>query len=198
MADVVHLIGNGRSASYFDHNSKGTRVTCNLPPYAIQNVYATCLVDFKMMRAIHEGSVQVPGEWILGKRPKIYMEQNPSFHMKYAKQIRGFYLNLPGYVANYTDFNCGHMATHFSATRFEPKELHMYGFNSVFDFDVSSCTDMYMESDRSAQNNNRLVNNWRGIWPKMFAEFPNTEFVLYHKHDNIKAVIPENVRIVVK
>ena len=55
-----------------------------------------------------------------------------------------------------------------------------------------------MEADRSRVNNNRLVTNWRGIWPKMFSEFPDTEFVLYHKHNNIKTAIPPNVRIIVK
>lgn len=195
MVDIVHVIGNGRSAGYFDEKSKGLRITCNLPPYAINNVFTTCMVDFKMMRAIHEGSVTVPGNWVLGARPKIYMEKNPGFHMKHASQIRGFYTTLPKYALNYTNFNCGHMATHYAATKFEPKQIHMYGFNSMFDFDLSSSTDMYMESDRSDVNNNRLTNNWRGIWPSLFNEFSNTEFVLYHKHDNIKFNLPENVRI---
>lgn len=197
MVDVAHVIGNGKSAGYFDHNAKGVRITCNLPPMAVHNVFATIMVDFKMMRAIQEGSVQVPGNWVLGQRPKMHMEQHSSFYIRHSKQIREFYTTLPEYVRNYTDFNCGHMATHYTCSKFTPKECHMYGFNSIFDFDVSSSTDLYMESDRSNLNNNRLVNNWRGVWPNIFKEFSDTEFKIYHKHDQIKFKLPENVKIIV-
>ncbi len=197
MADVVHIIGNGKSSGYFDHSCEGVRITCNLPPMAIDNVFATCMVDFKMMRAIQEGSVQVNGHWVLGQRPKIHMQKHGSFYIKHSKQIREFYTELPKYVKTYTEFNCGHMATHYGCNKFSPKVCYMYGFNSIFDFDVSSSTDLYMESDRSDTNNNRLVNNWRGIWPQMFKEFSDTEFRIYHKHTNSKINFPKNVKIIV-
>ena len=73
--DIVNIIGNGQSAGYFRDDQKGIRLTCNLPPMAIDNVFATIMVDFKMMRAIQDGSVQVPGHWILGNRPKIHMNR---------------------------------------------------------------------------------------------------------------------------
>lgn len=197
MPDIVHIIGNGKSGGMFQNSSPGVRITCNIPPVPVEDAFATCMVDFKMMKAIHEGSVQVPAQnWVLGARPKVYMENNGGFHMRYAKHIRGFYTTLPDYVDNYTDFNCGHMATHYGVTKFAPKECHMYGFNSIFDFDMSSCTDMYLESDRSRSNNNRLANNWRGIWPKLFEEFPDTTFHLYHKHNQIKFDLPTNVKII--
>lgn len=195
---IVHIIGNGKSASMFDQKQPGIRITCNLPPFAIENVFTTCMVDFKMMKAIQHGGVVVPGNWVLGARPKIHMEQNPSFYMKHAAQIRGFHLALPKYCPNYTDWNCGHMATHYGATKFEPEIMHLYGFNSIFDFDMTSSTDMFLESDRGANNNNRLANNWRNVWPNLFKEFPNTEFVLYHKHNNIKINLPDNVRIIAR
>ncbi len=196
MSKILHIIGNGKSAGYFKDDAKGIRITCNLPPMTVDNVFATCMVDFKMMRAIQEGSVEVPGNWILGNRPKIHMQKNPSFYMKHARQIRGFYLDVPKYASNATDFNCGHMATHYGVSTFKSKECHMYGFNSMFDFDMTSCTDFYLESDRSNSNNNRLANNWRGIWPQMFKEFSDTQFYIYHKHDNIKMKLPKNVKIV--
>ena len=83
MVDIAHVIGNGTSAGYFDHNAKGVRITCNLPPMAVHNVFATVMVDFKMMRAIQEGSVQVPGNWVLGQRPKMHMEKHGSFYIKH-------------------------------------------------------------------------------------------------------------------
>lgn len=195
MSKTVHIIGNGKSASFFDHNSKGIRITCNLPPMAINNVFATVLVDFKVMRAIDEGSLQIPNLWVLGYRPSVYIQQNPAFKFKYASVIRESYLALPKYVPGYTAFNCGHVATHYSATKFKPERIHMYGFNSMFDHDLSSCTDMYLESDRSEINNHRLTTNWRRIWPYLFQEFPETEFVLHHNHHKIKFPVPDNVRI---
>lgn len=195
---VAHIIGNGRSSSMFDHDSKGYRITCNLPPFEIKNVYTTCIVDFKMMNAITKGEIQVPGYWVLGYRPKIWCDQHPAFYMKHSKQIRQFYTKLPKYVANYTDFNCGHMATHYTASKLKPKTIHMYGFNSMFDFDLYSCTDFYLHSNRDTGITQRLTTRWRGIWPNLFAEFPDINFKLYNKHDNVKFEIPENVTIVTK
>jgi hypothetical protein len=199
MVNTVHVIGNGKTASYFDNeNAKGVRLTCNLPPFSIDNVYATGVVDFKMCRAITAGEISIPGMWVCGMRPKIYAGENPGWHMKYAAQIREFYTTLPDYVNGYTAFNCGHMVTHYGLTKFAPKELHMYGFDSMFDMDMTSCTDFYLPSDRSNDNNARLARNWRGIWPKIFEEFPNTGFTIHGKHDKIKFQLPDNVRTVIK
>ena len=192
---VIHIIGNGDNAVRYKP-SKGIKLTCNLPPFAIDNVYATCIVDFKMMVAISDGIVQVPGEWIVGFRPKKWCEMRPDFYMKYAPQIKTFYLDKPDYVPTYTEFNCGHMATHFAANKLKGEEIHLYGFDSMFDFNLRSYTDTFMTSDRSDTNNARLTNNWRAIWPELFKEFPNTQFVLHHKHDKLKYPKPENVEII--
>lgn len=194
MSRTVHLVGNGDNAVMYKP-AKGIKVTCNIPPFPVENVYTTCLVDFKMMKAMTEGSVDIPGEWTLGYRPKIWMQNNPNFYMQVAPHIKGFYLVLPDYVSNYTDFNCGHMAAHYSANELRADTIHMYGFDSIFDFNLRSCTDMYLNSDRSLTNNNRLANNWRPVWQNLFNEFPNTEFVLYHEHDDIKIKLPKNVEV---
>ena len=199
MTKVLHLIGNGDNATMYKQGSKGVKITCNLPPFPVEGAYTTCLVDFKMMAAIHEGSVDVPGPWVLGYRPKKWMEMKPQFYMKHAQKVRQFYLTLPKYVNNYTDFNCGHFAAHYSATTFKPDEMHLYGFDSLFDMNLRSCTDFYLNSDRGAGNNVRLNDNWRPIWKSLFGEFSHqTKFVLHHKHDKIKFDIPENVEIYVK
>ena len=153
------------------------------------------MVDFKMMNAIETGGVTVPGEWTLGLRPKMYCEMRPNFYMKYAPQIKEFYTVLPKYVANYTDFNCGHMAAHYCANKLKGTEIHLYGFDSVFDMNLRSCTDFYLNSDRGANNNVRLNDNWRPIWRNMFMEFSNVQWVLHHKHDQLKFPKPENVDI---
>lgn len=196
MARVGHIIGNGDNASLYKPE-KGYKITCNLPPFTIDNVYTTCMVDFKMMKAIAEGSVAVPGEWVLGARPKKFMELNPAFHMKYARQIKEYYTILPEYAKNYTNWNCGHLAAHYTANKLGCDEIHMYGFDSMFDFNLRSYSDLFLVSDRDPANSLRLSDNWRPIWQQLFKEFPKTQFVLHHRHNNIKFEIPENVEIVV-
>lgn len=198
MAKVVHVIGNGDNAVMYDQNSTGMKVTCNLPPFPVRGAYGTCIVDFKMMRAMHEGSVTVPGDWIIGFRPSKYLEMNPDLRIRWMHHIRDTYLTLPEYAGNYTNFNCGHMAVHYSANKLKGTEIHMYGFDSLFDFNLRSCTDFYLNSDRGDTNNLRLANNWRPIWQQVFNEFPDTQFVLHHKHENIKFSVPKNVEIVTK
>lgn len=197
MGRVVHIIGNGDNAQMYKP-SKGIKLTCNLPPFEVADAYATCIVDFKMMNAMAEGSVFPSGDWILGFRPQKFLEMRPNLRLKWSSHIKEFYLELPDYVANYTDFNCGHMCTHYAANKIAAEEIHMYGFDSMFDFNLRSCTDFYLNSDRSDTNNHRLMNNWRPVWENMFKEFPNTQFVLHHKHDNLKFSKPENVEIITK
>jgi len=172
---TVHIIGNGDSAVlYHEEPRKGLKLTCNLPPFAVPDAYATCMVDFKMMHTINTGVIDVPGEWILGARPKLYMEKHPIYYTKRAPQIKQFYTKLPKYAANYTDFNCGHMATYFSLEHLKAEVIHMYGFDSIFDFNLRSSTDFYITSDRGNMNNNRLTNNWRPLFNSMFKDFKDT------------------------
>jgi hypothetical protein len=198
MPKTVHVIGNGDSASFYnDAPRKGLKLACNLAPFPIENLYASCMVDFKMMKAIHKGGVEVPGEWILGARPKVYMEKNSNFHMQRSHQIKMFYTRLPSYAANYTDLNCGHMAVYFAAQHLKADVIHMYGFDSIFDFNLRSYTDVIINSDRGNMNNNRLANNWRPLWQNMFKDFNDgrCQFVLHHMHDNLKFKVGSNVAI---
>jgi hypothetical protein len=198
MTKTVHVIGNGDNATRYDPKSKGTKITCNLPPFPVPDATATCLVDFKMVRAMHEGSVGVPGDWILGFRPMKYLEMNPDLRIKWMHNIRDSYLILPDYAPSYTAFNCGHMAVHYSANKLKGKEIHMYGFDSIFDLNLRSCTDFYLNSDRTETNSFRLSDSWRPIWQSLFKEFSDTKFVLHHNHDGIKFSVPENVEIYTK
>lgn len=201
MSKVFHVIGNGDKAHLYNKETRvGTKLLCNMPPFEINRneVYATCMVDFKMMSALTEGSIKLDQYmWVLGTRPKMWMEQKHAFYMKYAPNIREFYTTVPKYATNATNFNCGHMAVHYAANRHSADEIHMYGFDTLFDFNMRSVTDVVLSSDRSQNNNYRLLNNWRPIWRDIFKQFSNTKFVLHHNHDNLKIPKLENVDIVV-
>lgn len=198
MADrVVHVIGNGDSVAYYQKEQrKGLKLTCNIPPFEVK-AYATCIVDFKMMKAIDKGEITLGGEWIVGARPKEYCSRNPKFHMRIAHHIKEFYTKIPKYAPNYTDFNCGHMAVYYAAEKLKATEINMWGFDAIFDFNMRSYTDLVINSDRGNLNNNRLINNWRPIWMNMFRDprFKDTKFILHHKHSAIKFKIPKNVEI---
>jgi hypothetical protein len=65
----------------------------------------------------------------------------------------------------------------------------------MFDMDLRSCTDLYLNSERGNFNNLRLSDNWRPIWQSLFKEFPKKQFVIWHHHDNIKFRVGDNVEI---
>ncbi len=199
MAKVVHVIGNGDAVSIFQNKKReGMKVTCNLPPFPVEDAYCTFMVDFKIMNAITIGELDVPGEWIVGARPKVWMDKHPTFFIKRAHQIKEFYTVLPKYAKNYTDFNCGHMAVHYVCNKLKADEVHMYGFDSIFDFNLRSISDLYLSSLRDPTHNNKLKTEWRPIWENMFKEFSNTQFRLYHTHHNIKIKLPDNAKTVVE
>jgi hypothetical protein len=87
------------------------------------------------------------------------------------------------------------MAVHYAANRHKADEIHMYGFDTLFDFNMRSVTDLVLSSDRSQSNNFRLLNNWRPIWRDIFKEFPKTKFVLHHNHSNLKVPKFDNIEV---
>ena len=204
----VNILGNGDAAlTTFERGLPGKLLICNMPPTELppKEVYATCMVDFKMMAALQAGQLRLDMyDWILGTRPKIWMEKQGTFYMKYSHLVKAIYPLVPKY-ANLgdprmaaTNFNCGHMATHYACNKMKASEVHLYGFDSMFDMNINSFTDLLLESDRGNINTVRLADNWRPIWTNMFKEFPNVTFNLYHTHNNIKIPITDNVKIHVK
>lgn len=205
MARTVHVIGNGDCASFYNNETrKGLKLCCNVPPFEIYDMYATCIVDFKMMATIKANQANPPGEWICGIRPKLFCEKNPEFHMRIANRIKEFYIEKPKYAKNYTDFNCGHMATYYAAQKLKAERIHLWGFDSIFDFNLRSYTDLVINSDRGNMNNHRLSENWRPLWKNMFKDFDGTgkhhrvEFILHHKHDQLKFDVGDNVSTIIE
>jgi len=214
MARVVHVIGNGDSSSLYTRQPrKGLKLCCNQVPFEVPDKWATVMVDFKMMDALTRAKkgdptgLTIPGNWVLGFRPKKWMESRPNFHMQVASQIREFYTDLPRYTwdvnkgedmgKGYTNWNCGHMATHYACNRLKADEVHLYGFDSCFDFNMNSFTDLVLQSDRGLMNNQRLSSNWRPIWENMFKEWPNTKFVFHYFHNAFKMKTQPNVEAII-
>ncbi len=201
MSKVVHVLGNGDKAIYYTREQRnGIKLLCNMPPFEVprNEVFGTCMVDFKMMMALSEGSIALDQyDWILGTRPRIWMYEQSSFYLKYARCVKEFYTHVPDYAGNPTNFNCGHMAVHYAASRHKADEVHLYGFDTIFDFNMRSVTDLVLSSDRTTTNNYRLLNNWRPVWRDIFREFPQTKFVLHHNHNKLKIPLLDNMEVIV-
>lgn len=207
----VNIIGNGDNAGLFQRRADGTfpegkNLVCNMPPVEMlpMEVHASCMVDFKMMIALDEGKIDLGKyDWILGTRPRRWMEQKPSFYLKYAQNVRGFhtyvpkYAQLPGHKLEEaaTNYSCGHMAADYACRIMKATEVHMYGFDAMFDMNLASYTDNFLVSDRSALNVHRMASNWRPIWSHFFKEFSKTKFVIHHSHSDIKLILPENATV---
>jgi len=200
----IHILGNGDNAAFFRPHIKerdGKLMICNIPPMEVENVYACAIVDFKMMKNLTNGNVNLDKyQWVLGNRPKIWMDKNPTFYIKHSHHIREFYTDVPKYcgkAANQaaTNFNCGHMATHYSARKHKCDEIHLWGFDSIMDHSMRSYTDTVLPSARNNTNNYKLLEVWRPIWTNLFKEFSDKKFVIHHNHNNAKIKMPSNVGV---
>ena len=201
----VHILGNGPSHELMPEKARncedGRVMICNMPPFPVPKAYACCMVDFKMMKNLTNKTVDLDSyKWVLGNRPKLWMDRNPSFYIEHAHHIREFYTDVPKYCGSVADqaatnFNCGHMATHYAARKHTPDEMHLYGFDSIMDHNMSSSTDTVLYSDRKSINNYKLLEVWRPIWTKIFQEFKEIKFVLHHTHSNPKTKFGANVEI---
>lgn len=202
----VNVLGNGDHASLYKKGTEGELVVCNMPPIELskEDVYASCMVDFKMMSALEEGQVNLGDyDWVLGARPRRWMELKPSFYLKYSQNIKGFHTYVPPYAQlpgnklsdAATNYSCGHMAVDYACRIMKATEVHLYGFDAMFDMNLNSHTDNFLKSDRSALNVHRMASNWRPIWHGFFKEFCNVKFVIHHNHSDIKLILPDNATV---
>ena len=77
-----------------------------------------------------------------------------------------------------TNFNCGHFAVHYACNKMNADEVHIYGFDSIFEMDITSWTDTILESDRSTENTVRLKPTIGIQWTEMFKNFQRYYFLL--------------------
>src|SRR6056300_589993 len=158
-----NVLGNGDHAGIFKRGTEGKLLICNMPPFEIprSEVFATCMVDYKMMLALTKGEIKLDMyDWILGTRPRHWMEMQPAFYMKYSQNIKAFhqyvppYAKLPGQTDQQaaTNYTCGHMAVDYACRIQKATECHIYGFDSIFELSLRSYTDLLLESDRSREN----------------------------------------------
>ena len=203
--NTIHILGNGDQAQLMPESTRrereGKLLICNVPPFEVQNVYACCMVDFKMMKSLNRGEVNLDAyKWVLGNRPKIFMDGNSTFFIKHSWHIREFYTTVPKYCGPRpdiaaTNFNCGHFAAHYALNKKKADEIHLWGFDSIMDHNMRSYTDLVLPSDRNNTNNYKLLDVWRPIWTNLFKEFKDQRIVIHHTHASPKIKLPSNVSV---
>ena len=203
--NIVHILGNGDMATLMPEDIRqereGKMFICNTPPFEVKNVYACCMVDFKMMKSLQKNKVNLDEyKWVLGNRPKIFMDGNATFFIQHSWHIREFYTKVPKYCGPNpsiaaTNFNCGHFAAHYALNKKKADEVHLWGFDSIMDHNMRSYTDIKLPSDRNNTNNYKLLDIWRPIWDNIFKEFPKQNLVIHHHHNNSKVKLPSNVSV---
>ena len=133
----VNVLGNGDHAYMFERGQPGKLLICNMPPFEIpkREVHATCMVDFKMMKALADGLVKLDMyDWVLGTRPRRWMEMQPNFYLKYSQNIKGFHQHIPAYAQlpgqtegqAATNYSCGHMAVDYACRTMRADEVHLW------------------------------------------------------------------------
>jgi len=60
------------------------------------------------------------------------------------------------------------MAVHYVCNKLKAEEVHMYGFDSIFDFNLRSISDLYLSSLRDPTHNNKLKSEWFNRYKNMF------------------------------
>ena len=202
---VVHVIGNGPSSFLYNEDvRKGLKLSCNSAPFHVEGLWASCVVDMKYTNNIKAGLVTPQADqWILGHRPKKLLENPKYVHFRHrvSNFIKEYYLDLPEYAgkgeAGYKNLSCGHFAVHYACNRLSADVVHMYGFDSLFEYTANSCTDMNMQETRNPVVDKEIVPVWRRLWNDMFNDFSETKFNLHYKNNKLKIDNRENLNIIV-
>lgn len=131
-----NVLGNGDNAFQYERGTPGKLLICNMPPFEIPNneVFATCMVDYKMMVALANKHIKLDMyDWILGTRPRHWMEMQPQFYLKYAQKIKAMHTHIPSYAKLQgqneaqaaTNYSCGHMAVDYACRVQKATEVHI-------------------------------------------------------------------------
>ena len=174
MKRVVQLVGNGDNASlFFKEPRPGMKLTCNLPPFNVAGVYATVIVDFKFMKAIQDGSLQCPGDWILGMRPKIHMDRNPTFYVKHSHQVKEFYTELSYITREFVEYTTYVRALEMTTEEIiQNKELFLFDTDKYNDWiALLSKADMVKYAKQPVEYSEMIVDKSKVV--KFIDDFLN-------------------------
>lgn len=169
---TTDIIGNGNSNRFYTSNS-GNVIACNIPQHS--HKYNTLS--------------------IIDTQPLVWMKKNhrvPRVPIYCTKEIKEYALknNISGdwfpVYEKQSRWNSGiHAANHCAQ---HSKEIHLWGFDSMFSNDLSSQMDNLVPRNRPPLNK-----WWHPIWKTVFDAHANVKFVLHCPVGSISPLVAQNL-----
>lgn len=154
---IAHLVGNGPSKKNFVNNPEGKIFGCNFSSDEL-DLEATFIHDSRVFEHILNHKVKL-------KWPVI----NKDIHLRKYGNCSGLITILDTYYPpnGESTVSSGHMGLIWLASK-GYREIHMWGFNSLLDNDVSS--DSKGKIDGSCPNP-LMLPSWKNKFKEIFKEF---------------------------
>jgi len=168
----IHIVGNGPSWINFkkidaDDYVIGTNVT------RVKEANVTLLSDINICEKISEGRAKIDIPVVVNQHVKNYLLKNPILEI-FDIQVR-----FPD--VSPLELSSGHYAAHWAIRKYNPKELHIWGCDSLVKDNTHSYTDELVKhpSKMKAIVMKQCAERWRKAWEKMTDEYKDTTFIFH-------------------
>jgi len=174
----IHILGNGPSIKDFPLDIDGIRIGTNFSDAKLKPIH-TFINDGKPLDMILSGEVSLEYPIVISTRAvekaQLY-EKKP----KYDNTIIKFIVDFIKYdhLHERLGLNSAQMATVYGIKQFLPKEVHIWGCDSLWSDDISSSTDSYIPSKGCNSSINEL---WRNQWDYLISQNPERTFFIHGK-----------------
>lgn len=150
------VLGNGPSREYYDR--KGDYIIgCNIPGDQF-SVDATVISDEEIVWVLKNDPSLIKVPIIVSNKALEKMKElriDSLFTIHHVFNVKVWY-NSAHYAAEFLlDYGCD--------------ELHIWGCDSMFNADLSSTTDTFVNKDVDAD---RFIRQWRGVWDDIHIKHP--------------------------
>lgn len=181
---ILHLIGNGPSIKHFPLDAEGTRIGCNFSDEKY-NCAWTFIADIKPIKSIYEGQ-RLPCPAILSDRANEFIEKKA---FKPDPRNIEIYKVVPFIkrkdIHKRWGMNSAQHAVWYGLEEFKPKEVHLWGCDSLWSSDITSATDKIVHKDLDFMNGTEVYYTWRDYWNYIIDINRHTKFIIhgYQKPD---------------
>lgn len=173
----IHLLGNGPSILNFD-KSDGIRIGCNFTQPDL-NPEWTIIADIKPVKKFYEGyQLKVPA--VLSERAYDYITKKTIKLSEDRLQIRRVvpFIKYPD-IHERWGMNSAQHAVHYAIEEYSPKEVHLWGCDSLWSTNIESSTDEIVRKDLDFMNHTQVYLAWRDYWNRIFIDNPDVLFVVH-------------------
>ena len=161
MKNLIHIVGNGPSKELFirlkDQYKNDLIFGCNKGDDRIDNFKALFIHDKRVFTHLIDHKEKLPFPFIT------LLKHKNRFENEMAKRGMSFYGVIP---SNWSYPSSGHDAIRWCIENEDCDELHLWGFDSINNNDISS--DSKDKIDGSIQSSN-LIPKWKSRFKELFT-----------------------------